>query len=121
MATRPSAMRATATGSPRWAATASPSSQRVTGSLGVRVRGIAGGKGARRRRRECIVERVPVGAPPFRTVFRTKSIDAIVAAAASEGTTLKRVLGPLQLVALGVGAVIGTGIFATIGTASAGD
>jgi APA family basic amino acid/polyamine antiporter len=34
---------------------------------------------------------------------------------------LRRVLGPASLVALGVGAIIGTGIFATIGSASAGD
>ncbi len=66
-----------------------------------------------------------MGVHPFRTelrtAFRTKSIDAIVGEAEAQGATLKRVLGPVQLVALGVGAVIGTGIFATIGTASAGD
>jgi APA family basic amino acid/polyamine antiporter len=33
---------------------------------------------------------------------------------------LKRALGPVELIALGVGAVIGAGIFATIGTAAAG-
>jgi APA family basic amino acid/polyamine antiporter len=66
-----------------------------------------------------------VGALPLpdrlRAILRTKAIDAIVAEADAEGTSLKRVLGPVQLVALGVGAVIGTGIFATIGTAAAGD
>ena len=54
-------------------------------------------------------------------LFRTKSIDAVVAQAQVDGATKKLVLGPAQLVALGVGAIIGTGIFATIGTASAGD
>ena len=37
------------------------------------------------------------------------------------GHRLKRVLGPWNIVALGVGAIIGAGIFATIGTAAAGD
>jgi APA family basic amino acid/polyamine antiporter len=54
-------------------------------------------------------------------LFRTKSIDAVMAETEREGATLKKVLGPLNLIALGVGAIIGTGIFATIGTASAGD
>jgi APA family basic amino acid/polyamine antiporter len=34
---------------------------------------------------------------------------------------LKRVLGPFQLILFGIGAIIGAGIFATIGTAAAGD
>src|SRR5207248_9326123 len=38
-----------------------------------------------------------------------------------EGHQLKKVLGPMNLVALGIGAIIGAGIFATIGTAAAGD
>ena len=33
---------------------------------------------------------------------------------------LKRTLGPLQLTSLGIGAVIGAGIFSTVGTAAAG-
>jgi basic amino acid/polyamine antiporter, APA family len=57
----------------------------------------------------------------FRQLLRTKSIDAILGESEREGAGLRRVLGPWNLVALGVGAVIGTGIFATIGTASAGD
>jgi APA family basic amino acid/polyamine antiporter len=58
---------------------------------------------------------------PLRQFFRTKSIDAILSEARREGASLERVLGPANLVALGVGAIIGTGIFATIGSASAGD
>ncbi len=54
-------------------------------------------------------------------LFRLKRVDAIVDHAALGGAHLKRVLGPASLVALGVGAIVGTGIFATIGSASAGD
>ena len=58
---------------------------------------------------------------PLPQLFKTKSIDAILGEADREGASLKKVLGPWQLIALGIGAVIGTGIFATIGSASAGD
>ena len=54
-------------------------------------------------------------------LFRTKSLDALVAETQEEGHQLKKVLGPWNLIALGIGAVIGAGIFATIGTAAAGD
>ncbi|MBK5260902.1 MAG: amino acid permease, partial [Thermoanaerobaculia bacterium] len=54
-------------------------------------------------------------------MFRTKSLDALVGETHEEGHQLKKVLGPWNLVALGVGAIIGAGIFATIGTAAAGD
>ena len=54
-------------------------------------------------------------------LFRTKSIDHVMAETEVEATSLRKALGPLNLVMLGVGAIIGTGIFATIGTASAGD
>lgn len=54
-------------------------------------------------------------------LFRTKNLDAIMRDAdASEGR-LKRALGPVDLIALGIGAIIGSGIFATVGTAVAGD
>jgi APA family basic amino acid/polyamine antiporter len=45
-------------------------------------------------------------------LFRTKSIDRLLvdAAAGGEGT-LKRTLGPMALVALGIGAIIGAGLF----------
>jgi basic amino acid/polyamine antiporter, APA family len=46
------------------------------------------------------------------SLFRTKSIDRLLADAAASGEgTLKRTLGPLQLVALGIGAIIGAGLF----------
>jgi APA family basic amino acid/polyamine antiporter len=53
-------------------------------------------------------------------LFRTKSIDALVAASQSPERQLKRTLGPWSLTALGIGAVIGSGIFTVTGTAAAG-
>jgi APA family basic amino acid/polyamine antiporter len=45
-------------------------------------------------------------------LFRTKSVDRLLADAATSGEgTLKRTLGPLQLIALGIGAIIGAGLF----------
>ena len=54
-------------------------------------------------------------------LFRTKPLDTLHHDADHEGHQLRRVLGPVQLTLLGVGAIIGAGIFATIGTAAAGD
>ncbi len=45
-------------------------------------------------------------------LFRTKSIDSLMAEAGATGEgTLKRTLGPMALVALGIGAIIGAGLF----------
>lgn len=53
-------------------------------------------------------------------LFARKSIDELQSDAAAEGEhTLKRELGPLNLVSLGIGAIIGTGIFVLTGTAAA--
>ncbi len=57
----------------------------------------------------------------LRGIFHTKNLDDILAAAHEEGHTLKRTLGPINVTLLGIGAIIGAGIFATIGTAAAGD
>jgi len=54
-------------------------------------------------------------------VFRTKTLDQCLADAEAPEYQLKRVLGPFQLILFGIGAIIGAGIFATIGTAAAGD
>src|SRR5712692_3042392 len=54
-------------------------------------------------------------------LWRTKSLDELMAETREEGHQLKKALGPWNLVALGIGAIIGAGIFATIGTAAAGD
>ena len=59
--------------------------------------------------------------PFFRQLLYTKSLDELVAETQEEGHQLKKALGPWNLVALGIGAIIGAGIFATIGTAAAGD
>ncbi len=53
-------------------------------------------------------------------LLKTKSIDELVAETHLEGKTLKRTLGPLSLIAFGIGAVIGAGIFTVTGTAAAG-
>ncbi len=54
------------------------------------------------------------------SLFARKSIDALRADAFSEGGhALKRALGPINLVSLGIGAIIGTGIFVLTGSAAA--
>jgi APA family basic amino acid/polyamine antiporter len=57
----------------------------------------------------------------LRALFRTKSLDAILSEGAASEHRLKRALGSFDLVMLGIGAIVGAGIFATIGTAAAGD
>jgi APA family basic amino acid/polyamine antiporter len=54
------------------------------------------------------------------TIFATKPIEQIEREQIGDGEgTLKRVLGPGQLILLGVGAIIGTGIFVLTGQAAA--
>jgi APA family basic amino acid/polyamine antiporter len=57
----------------------------------------------------------------LRSLFRTKRLDEILKDAESPEHQLKRALGAFDVVMLGIGAIIGAGIFATIGTAVAGD
>jgi APA family basic amino acid/polyamine antiporter len=46
------------------------------------------------------------------SLYRTKSIDRLIAESNATGEgTLKRTLGPVSLVALGIGAIIGAGLF----------
>ena len=53
-------------------------------------------------------------------LFIRKSIEALQEEAAETGAkTLKRVLGPVSLVALGVGVIIGAGLFSITGTVAA--
>lgn len=53
-------------------------------------------------------------------LFIRKSIDALQAEANESGSkTLKRVLGPVSLIALGVGVIIGAGLFSITGTVAA--
>ena len=54
------------------------------------------------------------------SLFATKSIETLAAQAAQTGEhSLKRVLGPVNLVTLGIGAIIGTGIFVLTGQVAA--
>ena len=57
----------------------------------------------------------------LKALFRRKAMDQLVADAEEPGHRLKKALGPVDVTALGIGAIIGAGIFATIGTAAAGD
>ena len=67
--------------------------------------------------------------PPSKDVVRTsdnqlfccKSIDKLIAEAEEPGQRLKKTLGPWSLTALGIGAIIGSGIFVLTGTAAAGE
>jgi APA family basic amino acid/polyamine antiporter len=53
-------------------------------------------------------------------LFATKPIKTIMAEASSTGEhSLKRALGPVNLITLGIGAIIGAGIFVLTGTAAA--
>lgn len=54
-------------------------------------------------------------------LFRTKSLNDILATARDESHTLRRSLGAFSVTLLGIGGIIGAGIFATVGTAAAGD
>lgn len=53
-------------------------------------------------------------------LFARKSADRLMADAQARGNQLKRVLGKWDLTALGIGALIGAGIFASTGSAIAG-
>ncbi len=56
----------------------------------------------------------------FAQLWRRKAVDAATSDAEGAEHRLKRTLGPLDLTALGIGAIIGAGIFSSTGTAAAG-
>ncbi|MFZ0739601.1 MAG: amino acid permease [Candidatus Acidiferrales bacterium] len=56
-----------------------------------------------------------------RQLFRTKGIDQLISDSEHPDRALKKTLGWVSLTALGIGAVIGSGIFTVIGTAIAGE
>ncbi len=56
-----------------------------------------------------------------RQLFRIKDLTSILAEAHDPAHRLKKALGAFDLLLLGIGAIIGAGIFATVGTAAAGD
>ena len=52
-------------------------------------------------------------------IFQKKTIDSLIAESKEEGErTLKKTLGPYQLIALGLGAIIGAGLFSITGLAA---
>ena len=57
---------------------------------------------------------------PMSQLLKTKSIESLIRESECGDKRLKRSLGPWSLVAFGVGAVIGSGIFTLTGTAAAG-
>src|SRR5208337_3094464 len=56
----------------------------------------------------------------FKQLVARKSIDKLISDSLEPEHSLKKSLGPWSLTALGIGAVIGSGIFTVIGTAMAG-
>lgn len=54
-------------------------------------------------------------------LLRTKNLDQIISDAENTDHGLKKVLGAGDLILLGIGAIIGAGIFTTVGTAAVGD
>jgi basic amino acid/polyamine antiporter, APA family len=57
---------------------------------------------------------------PVHRFFRRKSLDQLAGETIEPQHQLKRALGPVHLTLLGVGAIVGAGIFSTVGTAAAG-
>jgi APA family basic amino acid/polyamine antiporter len=54
------------------------------------------------------------------SLFRRKPLDVLIAEGGDEAHGLKKTLGVIDLLALGIGAIIGAGIFATLGSATSG-
>jgi basic amino acid/polyamine antiporter, APA family len=54
-------------------------------------------------------------------LFKVKKLSAIIKESENPDKKLKKVLGAFDLIILGIGVIIGAGIFATVGTAAAGD
>src|ERR1700712_2812467 len=55
------------------------------------------------------------------SLFIKKSIQSLLAASAESEKTLKRTLGPTALIALGIGAIIGAGLFVRTAAAAGGN
>jgi APA family basic amino acid/polyamine antiporter len=54
------------------------------------------------------------------SLFRRKPLDTLIAEGGDESHGLKKALTTVDLLALGIGAIIGAGIFATLGSATSG-
>jgi APA family basic amino acid/polyamine antiporter len=52
----------------------------------------------------------------LRDLFATRSTEVLLAETSEDHHTLRRNVGALDLTALGVGAIIGSGIFVVVGT-----
>jgi APA family basic amino acid/polyamine antiporter len=72
-------------------------------------------------RRQAVPGSISSWEDSLRGIFERKNLDDILASAEDPKYALKRTLGPLNITLLGIGAIIGAGIFATVGTAAAGD
>jgi len=59
--------------------------------------------------------------PLIKDLFYRKSIDRLISDSLDTRHSLKRVLTGPDLILLGIGAIVGAGIFATVGTAAVGD
>jgi basic amino acid/polyamine antiporter, APA family len=59
--------------------------------------------------------------PSTNQLFCCKSIDKLISESEAPGHRLQKTLGPWSLTALGIGAIIGSGIFVLTGTAAAGE
>ncbi len=57
----------------------------------------------------------------MKSLFRTRDIDSLIAEYGHPERGLRRTLGPWSLTALGIGSIIGTGIFILTGIAAAGE
>src|SRR5438270_4827147 len=57
----------------------------------------------------------------FKRLFATKSLEMLHAEMAQDEGRLRRVLGPIGLTSLGIGAIIGSGIFVMTGRVAAQD
>jgi len=56
----------------------------------------------------------------LRALFRVKPLDRLLGDTERPDQQLRRSLGPVQLTSLGIGAIVGAGIFSSVGTAAAG-
>ncbi len=54
------------------------------------------------------------------SIFRRKSVDDLLRESGGETGRLRRVLGPVDVTMIGIGAIIGAGIFAMVGEAAVG-
>ncbi len=77
-------------------------------------------KGARHLRRSSVCNILSQLTGPPMSWFRRKAIDSLLAEGSDGAHSLKRALTSVDLIALGIGAIIGAGIFAVLGAATAG-